>query len=113
MDAGKLDRRLVFEKRIEQSDGFGNTVRPEYVPQFTTRGNRHWLRGGESVMAARLESRQPAILTVRNSEQARSVTNDWRVRDTGDGRTYNVRSLPNQTQSRHFLEILVESGVAP
>ena len=108
--AGKLDRRFSFYKRQEQDDGAGNTV-SDWVLQFSQQGNRKWLRGGESVMAARLESRQPVILTVRASTQARAVNNDWRVVDR-DGTIYNVRENPKESDDRGFLEFLAESGVA-
>lgn len=110
MEAGRLDRRLSFYRRVEQDDGAGNTV-SDWVLQFSQQGNRKFLRGGESVMAARLESRQPVILTVRASTQARAVTNDWRVVDR-DGTVYNVRENPKESDDRGFLELLAESGVA-
>jgi head-tail adaptor len=110
--AGRLDRRLSFERRTDVADGYGNQVAGDWTPQFTDVANRKWLRGGEDVMAARLESRQPAILTMRNSTQARQVTADWRAVDTRSGEIYNIREDPKESDSRGFLEMLVESGVA-
>jgi SPP1 family predicted phage head-tail adaptor len=109
--AGNLDRRLRFEKREEQDNGYGSTV-SNWVLQFTEAANRVWLRGGETVMAARLESRQPVIITIRNSSRARAVTSDWRAVDTRDGRVYNLRENPKESGSRGYLEMLAEGGVA-
>lgn len=111
MDAGALDRRLDFERSGEADDGAGNTL-TTWVHQFTAATNRKWLRGGESVMAARLENRQTAILTIRNSAQARQIDNDWRAVDRRDGRVYNVRETPRESDDSAWLELLVECGVA-
>lgn len=110
--AGKMDRRIRFERREDVDDGYGNTVAGDWTPQFEQAAHRQWLRGGESVFAARLESRQPAIITVRDSAQARSVTADWRAVDTRDGRIYNIRENPKESDDRRFLEMLAESGVS-
>lgn len=109
--AGKLDRRLSFYARREHSDGAGNTV-SDWVLQFSVAAGRVFLNGGESVLAARLESRQPVVLTIRNSTQARQITNDWRAVDTRDGRNFNIRENPKETDDRGYLEMLAESGVA-
>ena len=110
--AGRLDRRLSFERRTEVDDGYGNTVAGDWTPQFTTAANRKWLRGGEAVMAARLESRQPVILTIRNSVAARHVGSDWRAVDARSGEIYNIRENPKESDDRMYLEMLAESGVA-
>lgn len=111
MRAGELDRRLSFERRVEVDDGYGNTS-GDWELQFTVAANRKWLRGGETVLAARLESRQPVILTIRNSAQARAITADWRAVDTRSGAVYNLRENPKEGESRAYLEMLAESGVA-
>jgi len=110
MGAGRLDRRFAFFRRVEQTDGAGNTV-SDWVLQFSQAGNRKVLRGGEGVMAARLESRQPVILTIRASVQARLIGNDWRAVDR-DGTIYNIRENPKESDDRGMLEFLAESGVA-
>ncbi|MDW9855062.1 head-tail adaptor protein [Sinorhizobium meliloti] len=110
--AGKLDRRLRFEARQEIDNGHGSPMSGDWLLRFTVWGKRLFLRGGETVLAARLESRQPAILTIRDSKQAREITSDWRVVDTSDGRVYNIRENPKLSDDRAFLEMLVEAGVA-
>lgn len=111
MQAGKLDRRLQFQRREEVDDGAGNTV-ADWVAQFECAANRKWLRGGESVLAARLESRQPVILTIRNSTSARQIGNDWRAVDLRDDRVFNVREIPKESDDCATLEMLAEAGVS-
>lgn len=109
--AGKLDRRVRFEKRTQVSDGRGNYV-ADWSCQFTVAANRKFLRGGESVLAARLASRQPVILTIRASCEAREIGNDWRAVDVRTGEIYNIREIPKESENRGYLEMLAESGVA-
>lgn len=110
MAAGRLDRRLRFEERQEVSNGAGG-FRGEWVHQFTVAAGRKWLRGGEAVIGARLEGRQPAILTIRSSLQARGIGHDWRAVDERDGRVFNLRESPKESDDRAYLEMLAESGV--
>lgn len=110
MDAGRLDRKLRFERRQDVNDGAGNTV-SSWVPQFEQAASRLFMRGGESVTAARLENSQPVILAVRNSANARQVTNDWRAVDTRDGRVYNIREIPRESDDRAMLEMMALAGL--
>ncbi len=109
--AGMLDRRVRFEKRLDVNDGAGNT-RGEWVKQFACAAGRTFLRGGEGVLASRLESRQPVILTIRNSRAARTISADWRAIDERDGRVFNIRENPKESGDRSMLEMLAEAGVA-
>lgn len=112
MDAGALDRRVQFQVRVEQDDSYGNQ-RGDWQAQFDCWAGLKSLRGGEGMIASRLEGRQPGILTVRKSMQTQLITPGWRVVDLHDGDTvYNIRERPRRTDDRAFLEMLVESGVA-
>ena len=108
--AGELDRRIRFEKRLEAEDGFGNE-QGSWAEQFECWAKRQFLRGGEQVIASRLESRQPAILTVRNSVNTRMITSEWRAIDKRDGRIFNIREDPKESDDRAMLEMLAEAGV--
>lgn len=106
-------RRLQFEVRAAPvDDGYGNTVAGEYTPQFEIWGWLKYLRGSETVLASRLEGRSPAIIAVRNSTNARRISNEWRVRDVGNGVLYQVKEPPRPTGQRAYLEMIAESGVA-
>lgn len=115
MQAGELDRRVQFQRRAEKDDGHGNPVSGDWETQFERWAKIKFMRGSESVLAARLEARQPAILTIRNSAEARQVTADWRIVELVEGRNgpvFNIRENPTRTDDRAWLEMLVETGVA-
>lgn len=109
--AGTLDRRYRFEKRASISDGAGNHE-GEWEHQFSLAGNRRYLRGGEGVLAARLTARQPVILTVRTCANARQITADWRAVDERAGTILNIREDPQESDSRGYMSMLAEGGVA-
>jgi head-tail adaptor len=108
--AGRLNQRFTFERRVSQGDGAGNTV-AAFVPVFTCAAARADLKGGETVMASRLEGRQPVVLRIRASAESRAVTTDWMARDARSGETFNIRSK-SETGDRLYFDMLCEAGVA-
>lgn len=108
--AGRLSERIAFDAVTTAADGYGGTIEG-FAEQFVVWAGRKFLRGGEGVQAARLEGRQPVILTIRASSQTRVITTDWRARDTRSATVYNIRSV-EPSEDRAFLDLLCESGVA-
>ncbi|MGB3486672.1 MAG: phage head closure protein [Xanthobacteraceae bacterium] len=108
--AGDLYYRVHCQKRVERDDGYGNMV-AEFTTQFTVRAAYRHLRGGETVMASRLENRHPVLITVRASSQTRQITSDWRLVDARDGIECAIRDVTPETD-RQFITFLCESGVA-
>lgn len=104
--ASQLNRMASFYKPEIYSDPDGQLIH-DYVMQFTVAAHVQYLRGGEAVMAARLQSKQPAIITVRRSAQAREITSEWRVKV--DGRIFEIREDPRPDQARRTLEMLAEA----
>lgn len=110
LKAGSLNDRVCFERRIDEPDGAGS---------FESRWSEHWtcaagikdMRGGEDVLARRLNSVKPAIITVRDCELSRCIDSNFRARDVRRGTIYNVRDV---TPSRltGFIDLLCESGTA-
>lgn len=98
--------RATFQQPVEDVDDDGQIVQ-RYDGQFVDRVKLRFLRGGETVMAARLESRTPVIITIRNSARARQVTSEWRV--VIDGRIYDIKEDPRPTENRRDLEVLAEA----
>lgn len=109
--ASELRHRLQFSLHSEHQDGYGNFV-GEWVAQFTVSAKVKYLRGTESVMAARLEGRQPILITLRNCISARRITSDWRALDVRTGVLFAIKEPPRLTDDRAFLEMFAESGVA-
>lgn len=118
MGAGKLDRRLSFEAPKQIEDGAGNYV-DGFELQFTQAANIKFMRGGETVLASRLEGTQPAICTIRASTQARRITADWRAVDARAGLdehgkprvVYQIKEPPRESDDRAYLEFMVVRGV--
>lgn len=108
MRAGDLTKRAAFQRPLKDRDEDGNQI-TAYPDAFTVWANLLPLRGGEGVMASRMQSRSPGIVTVRASRQTRQITSEWRV--VIDGRTCEVKEDPREAQDRAFLEMLVEEGV--
>lgn len=121
--ASRLFERVAFDVRQKVSDGHGNHE-GEFVEIFQCRAGFTYLRGTESVIAARLEGRQPIVVRVRSSTDARQIDHDWRMRDLRDGSwagssgeeywdgpVFAVRSVI-PTEDRRWLDITVERGVA-
>ena len=108
--AQSLQQSIAFDEPTEASNGQGGTVQG-WGERYRCRAHYRFLRGGETVQAARLEGRQPVVITVRSSSETRQVRTEWRIRDTRTGTEFNIRSIV-PTEDRRFLEITAESGVA-
>lgn len=112
--AGNLVHRVAFDRRINANPDspadYGNTV-GAWVEQFRARAGYIHLRGGEQVIAARLQSQHPQVIFVRRSANTLGVHPDWRIRDVRTGVTYNVRDV-TLTEDRLWVDFLCQSGVA-
>jgi len=109
--AGDLYYKVHCQKRQVIDDGYGNTVSGPFETQFTVRAAYRHLRGGEAVIASRLENRHPVIITVRASSQTKQITADWQLVDARDGAVWAVRDVTHETD-RQFISLLCERGVA-
>lgn len=108
--AGDLFYRVAFDKRVEQNDGAGNT-KGVWQEQFQRRAGYIHVRGGETVMAGRLEGQQTQVIFVRACSQSILITPEWRARDIRTGVIFNVREV-TATTDRKWVDLLVQSGVA-
>lgn len=108
--AGHLRESVAWDKRTATSDGYGNEV-GSFSEQFRSRAGFTFLRGSETVMASRLEGRQPMVARVRRSSETEAIRTDWQMRDLSSGLSYAVRSV-SPTEHHGFLDVLVEGGVA-
>lgn len=107
-----LDTLVAFDAPIEIPDGSGGSD-----ADWTSDGSavRAWagiryLRGGETVQAARLGGRQPAVVTIYATPDSAGITSAWRMRDTNTGVIYNIRTII-PADDPLYLELTVESGV--
>lgn len=108
--AGDLKYRVHCQRRVARDDGMGNTV-AEFATEFTVRAAYRHLRGGETVMASRLENKHPVLITVRSSSETRQINSDWRLVDARDDAEFAIRDVTAETD-RQFIAFLCESGAA-
>ena len=110
MTAGPLDHRAEFSLRESIEDDMGGT-RDEWALQFVEWVGVKYLRGTEAVMQARLASRNPMIVTVRNSARARQITSEWRIvlrSRSGVVLVAEIKEDPRPSEGDAFLEFLAE-----
>lgn len=108
--AGSLFEHVDFQSPSSASDGAGGVLNG-FAHQFYTRAEFIHLRGGEAVLAARLEGRHTQVIRVRSSEASRAVDTDWRIVNTRTDEVFNVRDI-TPSADRQWLDILAEKGVA-
>lgn len=106
----RMIEAVAFDAPSPQSDGQGGQEEG-WTQAVSCRAHFRYLRGGETVQAARLEGRQPVVVTIRQSDAARSITPEWRMRDTRRHDVYNIRSIV-PSENRLYLELTCEKGVA-
>lgn len=114
LSAGQLKHRIGFDVRTSSNPDspadYGNTVE-EWVEQFEERAQFIHVRGGETVMAARLQGRHVLIMRIYSSARTRQITTDWRAVDQRTSVIYNIRDVTHD-EGRRFIDLLCESGVA-
>lgn len=109
--AGKLDRRVAFDAPTASPNGQGGTV-SGWAERLQVWAGFRFLRGGEVVQSARLEGRQPVVVTIRSSAAAKLITPEWRMRDLRTGTIYAIRTCP-PPGLEGIIELTCESGVVP
>lgn len=110
--AGRLREIVAFESRAIVDDGLGNEISGDWTERFKANAEISFLKGGESVVADRLQGMQPAVIAVRYEPQALSANTDWRIKDLRSGVVYQIKSQANMDKRREFLEFLTVAGVA-
>ncbi|MEM6617454.1 MAG: head-tail adaptor protein [Pseudomonadota bacterium] len=110
MKAGPLRYNYSFQRRGATNDGFGN-VETDWVEQFQQRGGRAFFRGIEKAQDAASTATQKMIIQIRQSDNADTVSTDFRVVDVRSGETYNVVAV-EADPVRRLIELIVESGGA-
>ncbi|WP_374832960.1 phage head closure protein [Paenochrobactrum pullorum] len=106
---GQFHHSITFSTITEEEDGHGGFEL--VLTDFTVRAHIRFLRGGETVQAARLTGKQPVVVTVRRSNNMASLTTDSQMKDARTGTEYQIRAIV-PSESRQFIEITAESGVA-
>lgn len=117
--AGSLDERIGVDAPTETTDAFGG-VQTTWVEQFQRAAEFMYQSGNEAVQAARLAGRSIYKVRLRSDSGTRTITTDWRIRDTrrglpsgvaGDtlpGTRWNVREVDAITD-RAWVYLTVEA----
>lgn len=111
MAAGKLRELIAFEARQTIDDGLGNETSGPWVEQCRANAERTPLKGGEAVLASRLEGKQPYLVTVRWSVATSQVTTDWRAIDVRTGAVYALQTAVPRVR-RDYIDMMCIEGVA-
>jgi SPP1 family predicted phage head-tail adaptor len=113
--AAELRHRVTFAKPNQVADEYGN-VTTGWLDMFTVWSNITPRLGGETVEAARLAGRQPAVFRVRQSPDTLAIRVDWKVTDLATGTPYNIRSVNDphygDVERGKYIDCLAESGIS-
>lgn len=107
----RLIERVGFEAPQTGNDG-GGGVANGFTEQFERRAEYIHLRGGEAVIAARLQGQHTQIIRVRDEPEARAVTTSWRIVDKRNGDVFNIREIAPAENDRRFRDFTCQKGVA-
>ncbi|KFI24510.1 phage head-tail adapter protein [Haematobacter missouriensis] len=108
--AGGRNFRVAFDEPIATPNGQGGQLMG-WTERLHAYARIMWLRGSETVIAARLAGRQPAVVVIPSSTIARLITTEWRMRDVRSGDVFNIRTMV-ESDDRADIELTVEKGVA-
>lgn len=108
--AGQLRERVTVQRRSEVSDGAGNYL-SDWANLYTSLPARIIpLRGGETVIASKLQGTGIVNIVVRYSSESAAVTTEDRI--VHGSETYNIRYISNEDERDRFLTFMCERGVA-
>ena len=71
-----------------------------------------YLRGGEHVIAGRLEGRNVVLLRARSGLSVLDVTQAWRIKDKNTERVFNILSII-PSQGGGWIEFTCETVLLP
>lgn len=107
----KLYESVTFQSPSPTSNGQGG-FEDGWTQEHVCRANFRYLRGGETVQAARLQGKQPVVITVRACANLNDLNPSWIIRDARRvGHEYNIRSAV-PSDNRLYVEITAERGVS-
>lgn len=107
-----LRDKVRFERRAEVADGFGN-FEGDWRSLGEARASLNPTRGGETVIAGRLQGKASWDLWVQSSALTRSLTPGDRVVDVRDPRrVFNIRWSGDLDGDRRWVLVQLEQGVA-
>ena len=108
--AGPMREVLIAQRREDVEDQYGNT-QGQWVEQARFNASVEARRGGEAVIAGRLQGTVAYMVRTRYSAYAAAVSPDWRLVDARSGAIYAIRTWVPRPK-RDYIDGDVEIGVA-
>ncbi len=114
LPAGRRRDRVRFERRPIAQDGYGNTKGSDWVVLIESRRVELLpTKGGEQIIAGRLQGVAAFDLRIPLDRAVAEVTTDDRVVDARDPkRTFAIRFIGDLEGRRGWLLMQLEQGVA-
>jgi len=107
-----LKERIVFQKRVEADDGYGNTV-AGWQDLFSVAAELIGELGRESIEGGALVGIQRWTIRVRDFAQTEQVTPEWRAYNKREpSLIFNIRSNVALVDVPGFRHMVAETGVA-
>ncbi|UPT93023.1 phage head closure protein [Bradyrhizobium barranii subsp. apii] len=108
--AGDLRSEIKLERQVLTPDGAGGST-VEWVEVVTTPARIKYLKGGETVMAGRLQGNQTVVVTLRNQPGLGDADTTWRLTSTRSNRVYDIKAF-TLSEDGAWLDILADTGVS-
>lgn len=112
MDSGRFEKRATVMRRpvIEDADGEDTGQRGDYAPAMTLWANYRPLSAREAAQGGRAQNVETGTLTIRDSAQARTVSNADRIALQGKDFGITGVGLPDRRTGTIQLNISTDLG---
>lgn len=111
--AGDLKDTVRFEKHGTTADEYGNPDSGAFSAQVTRRAYVAPMRGGETVIAERMQGLRPTIIMVRFDDETKLITPSWRavlVKPEGGEEIYAIKDAQDIDNDRRWITVIAERG---
>lgn len=114
MTKGRFRESVNFQRRSTASDGYGNQVASwaDMAGLVGFPARIAPMRGGEDVIASKLQANGLVEIKVNSCVAIRGVTATDRIVDTRTGEVYNIRYIENKDERNRYVTFVCEYGVA-
>ncbi|SMO78898.1 phage head closure protein [Paracoccus laeviglucosivorans] len=106
MDIGEFSKMAVFRSPVKGRNPDGQII-TSMEDRFSVWCKYAPMRGGESVMQARVTAKSPASVTVFRTRDTDLITSEWDV--VINGKIHQLKEDPRESEDRAKLDMLVEA----
>lgn len=110
----RLLEKVAFDYRVQEPNVTGGveTAWSLDADAYKCRARFKYLRGTETVIAARLSGVQPVVVKIRRNERSAAITPAWRMRDRTTGAVFAIKSII-PSENRRYFELTCNRGETP